>query len=301
MPSTGTPTSTIAGSHRGASALGHALRPARQDDAGRLPGPQRLERRVEGHDLGVDRQLAQAARDELGVLRPEIQDDDGLMRHGEFEKRRRRTPVTAATGSLLYVVVTAVRPRYCGLAAVVAPATSVVVLATSIVVSSITLDAQGRPRRLPPPKPATLLLPAEPAWTVSLPASPRRGRRRGRSRRRRAAVDGRASRVRLGDGRAALDVGVRRQRWRPPTPAASSSPRTRWRSRRVDALSGTPAWRHTRLLAADRARSARQPPSTSLDAHGRHGSATPRPARNCGAVRPTDSRVLWPWGRSAWP
>jgi len=62
------------------------------------------------------------------------------------------------------VVVTAQRPRYCGLAAVVAVAT--------LVVGAATVDAQGRRRsRLPPPKPSTLLLPAEPAWTVMLPES----------------------------------------------------------------------------------------------------------------------------------
>ena len=58
-----------------------ALRPARQDDARRGFAPKLLERRVERHDLGVDRQLAQASRDELGVLRAEIENDDGLMRH----------------------------------------------------------------------------------------------------------------------------------------------------------------------------------------------------------------------------
>ena len=42
-----------------------------------------VERRVERQDLGIDRQLAQAARDQLGELRAEIEDDDGLMGHGE--------------------------------------------------------------------------------------------------------------------------------------------------------------------------------------------------------------------------
>ncbi len=41
------------------------------------------ERRVERQDFGVDRQLAQAARDQLGELRAEVEDDDGLMGHGE--------------------------------------------------------------------------------------------------------------------------------------------------------------------------------------------------------------------------
>ena len=62
------------------------------------------------------------------------------------------------------MVVTVVRPRYCGIVAVVAAAT--------LVVGTATLDAQGarRPRR-PPPKPATMLLPTEPAWTILLPAA----------------------------------------------------------------------------------------------------------------------------------
>ena len=40
-----------------------------------------VERRVERQDLRVDRQLAQTARDQLRVLRPEIENDDGLMGH----------------------------------------------------------------------------------------------------------------------------------------------------------------------------------------------------------------------------
>ena len=39
----------------------------------------RLGRRVRRPDLRVDRQLAQTTRDELGVLGPEIENDDGLM------------------------------------------------------------------------------------------------------------------------------------------------------------------------------------------------------------------------------
>ena len=59
--------------------LGDALRPARQDDArpGAAPAIS-AERRVERQDLGVDRQLAQPARNQLGELRAEIEDDDGL-------------------------------------------------------------------------------------------------------------------------------------------------------------------------------------------------------------------------------
>ena len=58
-----------------------ALRAARQDDPGGLPAPDRLGRRVGRPDLRVDRQLAQTARDELGVLRSEIENDDRLMVH----------------------------------------------------------------------------------------------------------------------------------------------------------------------------------------------------------------------------
>ena len=38
--------------------------------------------RARGQDLGVDLQLAQPARDELGVLRAEVEDEDGLSLHG---------------------------------------------------------------------------------------------------------------------------------------------------------------------------------------------------------------------------
>ena len=41
-----------------------------------------LGRRVRRPDLRVDRQLAQPPRDQLRVLRPEIENDDGLMAHG---------------------------------------------------------------------------------------------------------------------------------------------------------------------------------------------------------------------------
>ena len=59
----------------------HALRTARQDDAGRLARANLVGRRVRRPDLRVDRQLAQTPRDELRVLRSEIENDDGLMAH----------------------------------------------------------------------------------------------------------------------------------------------------------------------------------------------------------------------------
>ena len=59
-----------------------AHRPAREDDAGRLPAGDLGGRRAEREDLGVDVQLAEPPRDELGVLRSEVEDQDDLMRHG---------------------------------------------------------------------------------------------------------------------------------------------------------------------------------------------------------------------------
>ena len=48
---------------------------------GRAPG-NLGRRRVERKNLGVDGQLAKPARNQLRELRAEIEDDDGLMRHG---------------------------------------------------------------------------------------------------------------------------------------------------------------------------------------------------------------------------
>ena len=63
--------------------LRDALRTAGQDDADRRPSPQFFERRVERENFGIDRQFPQAPRDELSELRAEVEDDDGLMGHGE--------------------------------------------------------------------------------------------------------------------------------------------------------------------------------------------------------------------------
>jgi hypothetical protein len=59
--------------------VGHAARSAREDEAGRLAGPQGLDGRAVGHDLGVHRQLAETPRNQLRVLRAEIEDEDGLV------------------------------------------------------------------------------------------------------------------------------------------------------------------------------------------------------------------------------
>ena len=69
-------------SHVRRAVFGDAARPAGQDDADRL-----LRARVassgvlNGRISRVDRQLAQPARDQLGELRAEIEDENGLMGH----------------------------------------------------------------------------------------------------------------------------------------------------------------------------------------------------------------------------
>ena len=81
MPSTGVSRSKSVASHFGAPASDTLFGPPDRMMPTGLLRAQRLERRVERHDLGVDRQLAQATRDELRVLRAEIQDENGLMGH----------------------------------------------------------------------------------------------------------------------------------------------------------------------------------------------------------------------------
>ena len=55
-----------------------ARRPAREDEAGRLPALQLVPWRRAWHELAVHARLANATRDELAVLRTEIQDEDRL-------------------------------------------------------------------------------------------------------------------------------------------------------------------------------------------------------------------------------
>jgi hypothetical protein len=66
-----------------------ALRPSGKDESGRLLLADRGERGREWQDLRVDTELADLPGDELGVLRPEIEDEDFL--HGEILSERHRT------------------------------------------------------------------------------------------------------------------------------------------------------------------------------------------------------------------
>ena len=84
-------------------ALGHAVRPAREHDALRREAPHEVVADVVRMDLAVDVRLAQAARDELRVLRAEIEDQDpGMGRGGHRITRRRTSPRrSAAAGEVI--------------------------------------------------------------------------------------------------------------------------------------------------------------------------------------------------------
>jgi outer membrane protein assembly factor BamB len=105
------------------------------------------------------------------------------------------------------------------------------------------LDAQGRRPRRPPPKPATLLLPAEPAWTVLLadaPAAP-------------GVAANRLAVVPLASGELhAFDWDTGDARWvygfattiAPAFAGAVVAVANTQVVEAVDAATGTPAWRH---------------------------------------------------------
>ena len=121
----------------GRAGLGHALGPARQDDAGRLARANRLERRVRRPHFRVDRQLAQSPGDELRVLRTEIQHEDGLMGHG---RNHYYNGVTAAWTTRCCSALALI--GCCGIAPI---------------------DAQPKSDRGP-----LLLFPTRPVWTLAL-------------------------------------------------------------------------------------------------------------------------------------
>jgi hypothetical protein len=62
-------------------ALVDAVRPAREHDAARVAGLERLGARRGRQDLGVDRHLAQPARDQLGELGAAVEDEYGVSLH----------------------------------------------------------------------------------------------------------------------------------------------------------------------------------------------------------------------------
>jgi hypothetical protein len=72
----------IAASHFGAPASETLLRPP-EESARWTFRADRVERRVERNDLGIHRQLSQPTRDELRVLRAEVEHENRLMRHSQ--------------------------------------------------------------------------------------------------------------------------------------------------------------------------------------------------------------------------
>ena len=76
MPSTGTPSLEHRLRRGGRSAVGHGLRSAGEDDAARAEGAHFVAVHVPRQDLAVDAALAHAPRDELRVLRAEVEDQD---------------------------------------------------------------------------------------------------------------------------------------------------------------------------------------------------------------------------------
>ena len=99
MPKTGTPgREDRRVDRRGARGV-HRRRPAGEDQRGRAAGEHLGHRHRVRHDLGVDPRLAHAAGDQLGVLRPEVDDEDqvvlrlaGGSRHGRSLSACRRRP-----------------------------------------------------------------------------------------------------------------------------------------------------------------------------------------------------------------
>src|SRR2546430_5807601 len=67
--------------------LVNARRPAREDEPGRLPALQLVPRRRARDELAVHARLAHATRDELAVLRTEIQHEDRLASSLAFRLR----------------------------------------------------------------------------------------------------------------------------------------------------------------------------------------------------------------------
>ena len=90
MPKTGTPAVKSAGSSAGRALGVHRRRAAGQDDRLRLAGQHLGDRHRVRHDLGVDPRLAHPAGDQLGVLGPEVDDEDQVVVGHAVDLRGRR-------------------------------------------------------------------------------------------------------------------------------------------------------------------------------------------------------------------
>ena len=82
--------------------LVHALRPARQDDAGGVPAPDLLRRSAGREDDREDPRVADTPGDQLRVLAAEVEDDDrpGSAHAGLTFERSATGPARAAAGAM---------------------------------------------------------------------------------------------------------------------------------------------------------------------------------------------------------
>ena len=81
MPNVGTPAVNSVGVDRRGPVGIDRRRPAGQDDRGRAAGQHLLDRHGVRHDLAVDARLAHPAGDQLGILRPEVDDEHRRRSH----------------------------------------------------------------------------------------------------------------------------------------------------------------------------------------------------------------------------
>ncbi len=147
----GMPMSNSAGSHFGAPGSDTLFGPPDRMMPDRLPRADLLGRRVRRPDLGIHRQLAQPPRDQLRVLRPEIENDDGLMAHGRDRE---------VNNAIITVCATRRTTRCC-----------------SAVALSRRLPRSILACALAAPVPLSLF-PVQPLWTLALNSQIRRRRRR---------------------------------------------------------------------------------------------------------------------------
>src|SRR5262252_1459223 len=151
-----------------------ALRATRQDDSRRIPCANLVDRRVGRPDFGVDRQLAQAPSDQLCVLRPEIQNDDGLMGQRRCPgplAGRCRTARPAACQPCVERYYSGVARRWTTICC------SAVALTALCCAPAVAQSPRPRPHPVPPPSEKQLakaaktppaLVPTRPVWTLAL-------------------------------------------------------------------------------------------------------------------------------------
>ena len=99
MPSTGTPRASTPSGHRGASGSRTLAGPPRENQPGGPSGRQLVDRGVKREDLGIEIELAQPTGDQLGVLRSEVEHEQGLMGHAGDRMMRDELQLRRLTGA----------------------------------------------------------------------------------------------------------------------------------------------------------------------------------------------------------